>query len=657
MSARGIAVIIIAAVMVAATLISASATVEYLTPYYWCFQETANVSTACGGLATGRYVDGGGWSTPVAAVFDEDYGTSAQQAATSDGNLYVNYTIPPGAVKTNVTWTVKDFAGTANISIPSACVSSDGILKFQIKSQYSAAAVNWYCRNDAGAFVLQRTSAGNTLAYEEAVWWNNAPTFNLSNLTLAQVYNASVPEFSSFTLTLNVTYTDGGLWANSTANLTFDGTKYALTAASWTPTGVTFSRTFTAAAVGTYAFSWAVDVQAATWTAQHDFASTPGSMTVTPLVLTNCTSPGGNVSVRAVLVDEQNNASSVRNLTATFYYRSDASGSVTKNASFNLAGRSTYSFCQGQNVTLYSDIYFQISNNSDPLWYERNYYFRNLTLTNTTTDLLMYSVNSSAGTVVATVKDLNDRPLVGAILEVWRFYPGSGDYRRVESAYVDNNGNAVIYVYPYSVFYRFTVRYGESTYNVPQQYITTSSVRISVDTEGYYIDDYVTVQGVTASLTYTNATGTFTYFFTDPSGAATQGCLRVTQAVGAGTMNLCSQCAAGASGNVQCVVDQNTTYAQTATATVTVRGTEYVADTLTVVGTRAAGVFGKSGIVMAILIIATMALVGSFNPAASLALSILGLLAATSLGMLTLTQGSIIGIVIVLATFIIKGKT
>ena len=78
-----------------------------------CYQETANVATACGGLATGSYTgpdlwSDGNWSTWTTAL-----------------NIYsVVYTKPAGAQATSF-WRVKDSKLTANLTIPSSCWNYD----------------------------------------------------------------------------------------------------------------------------------------------------------------------------------------------------------------------------------------------------------------------------------------------------------------------------------------------------------------------------------------------------------------------------------------------------------------------------------------------------------------------------------------------------
>lgn len=62
-------------------------------PVSYCYQETANISTECGGLDTGSYYfeDEGSWQN-TEYFYDGDWVTSARSPLT--GDVYINYTIP-----------------------------------------------------------------------------------------------------------------------------------------------------------------------------------------------------------------------------------------------------------------------------------------------------------------------------------------------------------------------------------------------------------------------------------------------------------------------------------------------------------------------------------------------------------------------------------
>ncbi|GAG83661.1 unnamed protein product, partial [marine sediment metagenome] len=83
----------------------------------YCYQETANVSTACGGLSTGSYVFDVTFSNPENLI-DGNWSTA------SGGNWSVNYTIPVNTESALIQ--IKDSdVGTINYTIPSDCLSGN----------------------------------------------------------------------------------------------------------------------------------------------------------------------------------------------------------------------------------------------------------------------------------------------------------------------------------------------------------------------------------------------------------------------------------------------------------------------------------------------------------------------------------------------------
>ena len=72
-----------------------SVSIEYVTATTeWCFQETANISTSCGGLSTGTYRFTGDWSNTV-HLFDGLYNTQGT-SLTDSSFFYINYSKPHG---------------------------------------------------------------------------------------------------------------------------------------------------------------------------------------------------------------------------------------------------------------------------------------------------------------------------------------------------------------------------------------------------------------------------------------------------------------------------------------------------------------------------------------------------------------------------------
>jgi len=148
-----------------------------------CYQEFANVSTSCGGLATGIYNCLGDWdATQICALsYDGVLITYGSYIPPPDGNasLFINYSKPINALSSSL-WQVKvSNPGVelfTNISIPTNCWNQD-ILQFKIVSYYFTATggVNGSCW-DGSNWIELFDNLGSGYAYsevyEEAMWWN-----------------------------------------------------------------------------------------------------------------------------------------------------------------------------------------------------------------------------------------------------------------------------------------------------------------------------------------------------------------------------------------------------------------------------------------------------------------------------------------------------
>jgi hypothetical protein len=135
---------------------------------YWCYQETANVSTACGGLNTGNYNMQGIWDQPSINGMDGNWVTYAS-TMTSNSNITVNYAKPIGALSSSL-WEVRDFGGIFNLSIPTSCWDTNSeYLNFVIGS--NSASTTWRCVNSTGTVLLRQDNSYYVI-YEEAMIWN-----------------------------------------------------------------------------------------------------------------------------------------------------------------------------------------------------------------------------------------------------------------------------------------------------------------------------------------------------------------------------------------------------------------------------------------------------------------------------------------------------
>jgi hypothetical protein len=140
----------------------------------FCYQESANVATACGGLATGTYSCVGDFSTthPCSMFSDGNWNTYMMPASSKLVEINIDYTVPVGASSASL-WQIRNYPEEAkNVSIPASCWNSN-VLKFRFQGDDLVSPYNgkWSCYTGT-AWVDVYSKQGNPIAYEEAMIWN-----------------------------------------------------------------------------------------------------------------------------------------------------------------------------------------------------------------------------------------------------------------------------------------------------------------------------------------------------------------------------------------------------------------------------------------------------------------------------------------------------
>ena len=156
-----------------------------------CYQESANVSTTCGGLDTGVYnvTITSGSVTDASNWNDGDWDTFAAAVGNStpnegEINFYVNYTKPENSTSSSL-WEIKygHSPTHTNYSIPLECWNQ-AILQFKVWSYYRTPADigfsdvrnkgSCYNGSDWDEIYYEATEFADTeRIYEEAMWWND----------------------------------------------------------------------------------------------------------------------------------------------------------------------------------------------------------------------------------------------------------------------------------------------------------------------------------------------------------------------------------------------------------------------------------------------------------------------------------------------------
>ena len=200
----------------------------------WCYQETANVSTICGGLDTGTYsYSGGNWIGTPSDAWDGNWSTYVDNIASNE-YIYVNYTKPSNSsYGTLIQFKHAQTPITRNESINSTCwngIEDKVVLRFSMEQTGFDHTFHVECSNGSSWYniFLDDNGTGQSYMYEEAMWWNMSN--NMSDTCTPPAsgnYNVDCSDSCSWSSTDdipgNVTMTGSGTVQLSNA-WTFNGT-------------------------------------------------------------------------------------------------------------------------------------------------------------------------------------------------------------------------------------------------------------------------------------------------------------------------------------------------------------------------------------------------------------------------------------------------
>jgi len=187
-----------------------------------CYQETANISTACGGLATGTYTWAGNWwvGAPISNLFDGDYTTGSFPNG-GKGWLNTTYMKPfPGA--RIIYWQTRDGgASNVNRTINESCQTAYSD-RWLLSVYIDADTTNGYYRCDTGSgWTNIVVTSGDANLREEAIF------FSTPNTSANMFYSKSVDINSQDVATPTYKFdfeTGNATSISNTANQSLNGT-------------------------------------------------------------------------------------------------------------------------------------------------------------------------------------------------------------------------------------------------------------------------------------------------------------------------------------------------------------------------------------------------------------------------------------------------
>lgn len=425
--------------------------------------------------------------------------------------------------------------------------------------------------------------------------------------------------------TINMSY-DTDRFSLVTGSLIYNGTSYIGTPQE-IGNQVVFTRTIDIPVVSSEVdkeFYWDFALTDDSGTIHRN--SSFNNQTVVPSVFQLCGT--GHPSINYTIRDEVTNALVISNFDATFDWKMNQSSEISKNVSVDLSVSSNYTFCVNLNETFYTEAKIELEN-TGYVTRKYNFLFEEFNATQQNMDLYVIN-NTLASNIIIEVKDSGLSPLEGYTVKIYRNQPATGNRVLVEQDATNVFGQIVAKLVQNDVDYDFEFY---DTDNDLVKTVTKTNIACKtaiciipyvIDVDESPFDDFDSIEGLDASLTFNNATNTFTLAWVDITGDNPTFRLEVTRYLLNGTTLVCNSTSTATSGSLTCPVgNQRASY--TAYGFRSASPGEIFEAISVKVGDLSA-IFGTEGLIWSFILLFSILAVGIFSPPIAMGLYLAGFL-------------------------------
>ncbi|MEM5853889.1 MAG: DUF2341 domain-containing protein [Candidatus Aenigmatarchaeota archaeon] len=334
-------------------------------------------------------------------------------------------------------------------------------------------------------------------------------------------------------------------------------------------------------------------------------------------------------------------------------------GDIKRQYSFEFRNNNTYSLCLYPTwAILKIDSIIQYWANNYP---DRNYFLQNATLTNTTSQLDLYLLPSDLATPISIyVKTSEEAPVENVIVKIRRFYIGKNSYITVAMTKTDWEGKGLTYLRINEIWYSFILeKDGDILREYPPTIIHCTSSPCSLTL-------YTSQQ---ESATYFKVFGKIKYYceindeekkvrceVTDPTNLMTKNTLSLEKRSPFSWEKVCESDGYSSSNILVCDLDNNTTGIYFYNLIAEVGNLKYNLES-DYLDWGQAIIWGSAGLLLTFLIAGTLAFVGVANPVVSIVLAIAGILVGYALGMMVVSIGALVGLIIGMIFLVYKMRS
>jgi len=559
------------------------------------------------------------------------------------GGVFTHNKIGEGFTMVNIYLTLLGGGvNVGNFEIPDSCIV-DNFINLSYWNQTGI-----YCSTGEQIYDGNAKLRGSLLFYDEINCSLNTTQFNytkdINNLTVysndtfgnensnltewdykvfenGQDYDSEVYETQTSSIAINLTYDTS---KPITVILNYDNINYSSTS---TTSGYFVSSEFNIPLINESA------IRTFYWIISYDgfvMNSTINNQTISPLVFNQCDTTYTIQTLNFTFFDELNqtnlNASTYATSILTNFNYWIGDGSLKKNYTFqNLSSSlNSYQFCLNANETIYIDLDMQYFADD---YSERTYYYRNETIDNTTKDVLLYSLLSSETTkFFVNIKQATD-VFTDAVVKVWRYFVGLGDYAVVMIGLTDDNGQFVANL-DIDQTYNFTVIKDNYEYGGYEKQSTclTSPCELDINIGETALSGFVNLKEyfaqnieITDNGLWNNRTSkTISIDFLDTTGTSSYWRLYVYTSyyINDTVVSVCDVKAYSSSGTLSC---NYSNYSGDMVAKLYIsRSPEKLVDFINFVNDNAPEIFGASAILASIILLCVIIFSGTMNPVIAL---------------------------------------
>lgn len=290
----------------------------------------------------------------------------------------------------------------------------------------------------------------------------------------------------------------------------------------------------------------------------------------------------------------------------------------------------------------------------------RHAYYYNTGLFNTNSVNLSVINDTNTTKVLFTLYRENGQVLPEYYIAVQRKYFDTDTFVTVEMHKMDFNGQALLNVELYNVFYRIKVYDTNLTeiYTSTETQIKSSSLTLTVSLVDDIWNSLILVRGVqVGNITFNNATNQLYVYYNDVSDVLDSATFNVRRTSGFGNVQVCTNVSTQTSNTLYCTIDPNLTGVYIASLVGKIGNSSYLLNQETYRNTDQARAIGRRGMFVQFFILIGLVSFGLWNPAIAIIMAIVAVIAGFAMSFVAFSFGALVVIIVLGIMLAVRMRT